>query len=94
LLKRLPWTGYKLTFSQFSDFHHVVLQALADSREKQVVGVQMGNDFIAVVEVVASLCRHIVDRRLQHTDIELSMRKYFTDPCTRKNVEAVVTIFF
>jgi hypothetical protein len=38
---------------------------VADGGKKVVVGVQMGDDLIAVIEVVGAMVMYIVHRRLQ-----------------------------
>ena len=56
---------YAHTFQEFSDFVHVVLQVIADGRQEVIVGVQMGDYLIAIVEVVGAMVVHIVHGRLQ-----------------------------
>ena len=48
-----------------SDFPDVGLHVLTDVREKVVVGVQVRNDLIAVVEVVGAVMVDVVNRRLE-----------------------------
>lgn len=55
------------TFQELSDFVHVVLQVMADGGEQVIIGVQVGDDLIAIVEVVGAMVVHIIHRRLQET---------------------------
>ena len=56
---------YPLTVDEHSDSSHVVLQVLTDVREKVIVGVQMTNDLIAIVELVGAVMVDIVHWRLK-----------------------------
>ena len=54
------------TLKELLDFVDVVLKVVADGGEEVVVGVQVRDDLIAVVEVVGAMMVHIVHGRL-HT---------------------------
>ena len=56
---------YSLTVNEHSDPSHVVLQILTDVREEVVVGVQMTNDLVAIVELVGAVVVNIVHWRLE-----------------------------
>ena len=53
------------TFEQLSDFADVVLQVLADGGKQVVVGVQVRDDLVAIVEMVGTMVVHVVHGRLQ-----------------------------
>ena len=49
-----------LTLSQEAYLLHVVLEVVADAGEEMVVGVQVRDDLVAVVEVVGAMVVHVV----------------------------------
>ena len=56
---------YPLTVDEHSDPSHVVLQILTDVREEVVVGIQMTNDLVTIVELVGAVVVNIVHWRLE-----------------------------
>ena len=54
-----------LTLSQEAYLLHVVLEVVADAGEEMVVGVQVRDDLVAVVEVVGAMVVHVVHGGLQ-----------------------------
>ena len=56
---------YPLTVIEQSDSSHVVLQVLTDVGEEVVIGVQMTDDLIAIVELVGAVVVDIVHWRLE-----------------------------
>ena len=63
-LSKSQLTKSQLTLSGGPDSLHVLLQVLADVGQEVVVGVQVGDDLIPVVEVVGAVMVDIVHRGL------------------------------
>ena len=73
----------QLTLSGGPDSLHVLLQVLADVGQEVVVGVQVGDDLVAVVEVVGAVMVDIVHRGLGRRH---NYMKVFIYTCKRLSI--------